>query len=245
MRPERNPWFRRHTARAPSVRLVCFAHAGGSASLFHGWRALLPDHVELLAVQYPGRQDRLFEPCAETMEELAESALKALEPELGLPFALFGHSMGAAVAHELTRLLERRGEARPRRLFVSGRGAQHVIQDQNVPGITDAAIMGSVRELGGPGLAAYDDPELRDVLLPPLLADYRLLNRYLVTGPARLRTPISAYGGADDPVCSVEELCAWGDCTEEWSGTHVFPGGHFYLVPGERELVARIARELG
>ncbi|MEU2374026.1 thioesterase II family protein [Streptomyces misionensis] len=239
----RTAWLRRYRAGAPAVRLVCFPHAGGTASLFHGWRAGLPDHVELLAVQYPGRQERLAEPCVRTMEEMAHLVLEALQPYRDVPLALFGHSMGAAVAYQVARGLEDRGSG-ALCLFVSGRGAQHVVQRYNVPHLTDADILRSVQELGGPARAAYDDPVLRPVLLPPLLADYRLLNRHSVPGPVRLRTPVRAYGGDRDPVCSLDELNSWRDCTGNWSGVRLFPGGHFYLGPREAEVVRSVGTEI-
>ncbi|WP_327178534.1 alpha/beta fold hydrolase [Streptomyces sp. NBC_01335] len=242
--PPRERWFRRYAGHAPTVRLVCFPHAGGTASLYHGWRAHLPDHVELLAVQYPGRQERLGEPCVGTMEEMTERVLEALTPHLDLPFVLFGHSMGAAVAHEVTRLLERDGPATPLHLYVSGRGPQHEAQRDNVPHLSEAEILRSVGELSGPGFAAYDDPELRPLLLPPLLADYRLLNRHHVAGPALMRTPVTACGGDRDPVCSPGDLREWRHCAENWSGVRMFPGDHFYLGQSERELVRIVAEDI-
>jgi surfactin synthase thioesterase subunit len=69
--PLRN-WFRVVPARERArLRLVCFPHAGGSASFFRSWARYLPDTVELAAVCYPGREDRICDPLPERMEDLA------------------------------------------------------------------------------------------------------------------------------------------------------------------------------
>ncbi|MEW2501003.1 alpha/beta fold hydrolase, partial [Amycolatopsis sp. NPDC047767] len=104
-------WLRRFSSPpAPRLRLACFAHAGGSASFFRTWPRSLPADVEVLAIRYPGRQDRLAEPCAQRLDDLVDDVAAALAEPLadGVPFAFFGHSMGSAIAFETARRLEAR-----------------------------------------------------------------------------------------------------------------------------------------
>ncbi|MGX5187775.1 alpha/beta fold hydrolase [Streptomyces avermitilis] len=95
--PTQSRWlktFRRVTR--PRCRLVCAPHAGGTAQAYRTWPAGLPTDVEVHGVQYPGRQDRLGEAPPASMDDLVGPVADALEPFLGEPLALFGHSMGAA-----------------------------------------------------------------------------------------------------------------------------------------------------
>ncbi|GKQ40457.1 thioesterase II family protein [Streptomyces sp. A012304] len=239
-------WFRVHRSRAPrpARRLLCFPHAGGTAQLFHGWPAHLPDDVELLAVRYPGRQDRLMEPCITDMTTLADAVTEALAPLSELPLTLFGHSMGSAVAYEVALRLEARG-LRPERLFVSGRAAPHRARPAPVPDGDDDALVDTVRGLGAYQSEVYDIPELRELLLPALRADYRLVQSYCPSRPTPLRTPVTAYTGRDDTSCRAETVHAWADLTAPGRfELRSFPGDHFYLVAHEAELVADIAARL-
>ncbi|KPI15375.1 Oleoyl-(acyl-carrier-protein) hydrolase [Actinobacteria bacterium OK074] len=238
-------WFRVHRAGArPTRRLVCFPHAGGTAQLFHGWPAHLPHDVELLAVRYPGRQDRLAEPCVEDMTELADAVTDALAGHLDLPLALFGHSMGSAVAYEVARRLEARG-AGPRRLLVSGRAAPHRAVPAGVPADDDTALIATVRGLGDFQSEVYDIPELRELLLPALRGDYRLIESYRPDRPVPLRAPITAYTGRDDTTCPEDGVRAWAELTAPGGfDLRSFPGDHFYLVPHEAPLVADLADRL-
>ncbi|MEU1517118.1 thioesterase domain-containing protein [Streptomyces sp. NPDC005811] len=239
-------WLRVHPCRAPrpARRLVCLPHAGGTAHLFHTWPARLPDDTELLAVRYPGRQDRLAEPCVEDMDHLADAVTEALAPFTGLPLTLFGHSMGSAVAYEVARRLESRG-VRPAHLLVSGRAAPHRARPAGVRHGDDAALLTLIRSLGDHQSEAYDIPELRDLLLPALRADYRLIEAYRPTRPLPLRAPVTAYTGRDDLTCPPEAVRAWAELTAPGRfALRAFPGDHFYLVPHEADLVADIATRI-
>ncbi|MFJ8945129.1 thioesterase II family protein [Streptomyces sp. NPDC102395] len=237
-------WFRHQPARAPRVRLVCFPHAGGAASSYREWGGLLPPDVDLLAVQYPGRQNRLREPCVETMEELADRVAAALAPYLGLPVAFFGHSMGSSVAYEVALRLERRSGLVLERLFVSGRAAPHRLPAPPSGPRDDHELLASVRRLGEPDAGAYDDPELLPLVLPSLRADHRLIGAYRPERPAPLSTPVTAFGGESDPACPVEELAGWAELTTAGFRQRSFPGGHFYLVEHRAELVSLVGEQL-
>nr|WP_207918824.1 thioesterase domain-containing protein [Saccharopolyspora karakumensis] len=66
-------WIRRYRPSATSTtRLVCFPHAGGSASFFHPPAPHFSPDTDVVSLQYPGRQDRRNEPCVEDIETLAD-----------------------------------------------------------------------------------------------------------------------------------------------------------------------------
>ncbi|MFG2896297.1 thioesterase II family protein [Streptomyces zaomyceticus] len=223
-------WFRRFSAaREDAVRLVCFPHAGGAASAFLPLSRALGEHLDVLAVQYPGRQDRRREEPYGSIAAHADALAEAVEPLTGEPYALFGHSMGAVLAYETARRLAAAGRPEPRRVFLSGRGAP-----SPEPGVhdrlgSDAAILGAVRGLGGTGPAVLDDPELLAMVMPALRADYGALGAYRWDGGAPLACPVTVLVGDADPVVAVEEAAAWHDHTAGGFDLRILPGGHFYL----------------
>ena len=101
-------------------RLVCFPHGGGSAHFYQPWGAMVPPGVEVLAVQYPGREDRIDDG---RMHSIQAEAREIAAELLSLPrkeLVLFGHS-----AHERARFDGlRRGE--DRRDFLAGRALARV-----------------------------------------------------------------------------------------------------------------------
>ncbi|WP_323137852.1 alpha/beta fold hydrolase [Streptomyces sp. NBC_01433] len=246
----RNQWFRTYRRDGKvRVRLICFPHAGGTATLFHRWPGHLPADVELLATQYPGRQERFAEPCVETMAELADRITDALEPVVTgprrLPFVLFGHSLGSAVAYEVARRLDERHGIVPDRVIVSGRSAPHAPRGSaTLHTLDDERLIAAARHLGNMASSVYDDPDLRPLLLPSLRSDFRVIESYRPHDPAPLRAPVTAVGGDRDPGCPVAELESWSSLTTAGFESRVFPGDHFYLVPTEAELLAFIAERL-
>ncbi|MFD9984633.1 thioesterase II family protein [Streptomyces massasporeus] len=224
-------WFRRFGDPEPdALRLICFPHAGGAASAFQPLSRRLRPHIEVRAVQYPGRQDRRLEtPVADIGELAAIMARKLQDDETAMPFAFFGHSMGALVAYETARILEERGALSPRRLFLSARGAPGPRRSPHDVLPDDDAILAAVRRLGGTGVTLLDDPELVAMVLPALRADYAALAAYSWTPREPLRTPVTVLCGDADPVVSVEEAAGWRAFTRAETEVRVFPGGHFYV----------------
>jgi pyochelin biosynthetic protein PchC len=158
------------------LRLVCLPHAGGNASFFRTWAEQLPSTFELLAVRYPDREDRLLEPEAERLDELADRIAGALVPYVDVPVALFGHSMGAAVAYEVAVRLEERQGVSPVHLFVSGKQAPNLPDRRPVPDRSEQGLINEVRILGGFGMSAMDNPGTRELAVSALRADYALLD---------------------------------------------------------------------
>ncbi|WSQ12828.1 alpha/beta fold hydrolase [Streptomyces sp. NBC_01231] len=239
-------WLRRFRP-SPRARtsLVCLPHAGGTARSYLPFAELLPPDVEVLAVQYPGRQDRLREPCIESVPELARAVYDVLAPFAARrPVALFGHSLGAAVGFELARLLEREPETAPRALFASARAAPSLSRGRDVHRLDDAGIVAELRLLSGTDAQVLDEPEVLQLVLPSVRGDYKASETYTAEPGARLRCDVLALTGDTDEHVSAEEAAGWRQHTTGGFGLRVFSGGHFYLTDHAAAVAALVTDTL-
>ncbi|MEU6679765.1 alpha/beta fold hydrolase [Streptomyces sp. NPDC046925] len=242
-------WFRRFTKTAGrGTRLVCFPHAGGSATAYVDLARTLPADFDVVSVQYPGRQDRYgdapFTAIAPLVEAVADELAHDLAADPGRPYALFGHSMGALVAFETARLLDRRGLPSPQRLFLSGRGAPDPLNRARGLPEEDADVLAEVRKLGGTDQSMLDDPDILEIVLPALRADYRALATYRWGGGEPLATPLTVLVGDSDPMVTVSEAGTWREQTSGEFALKVFAGGHFYIGDHVGEVAAAITEGL-
>ncbi|WP_105971051.1 thioesterase II family protein [Streptomyces geranii] len=234
-----------HRRPEATGRLVCFPHAGGSASYFYAFSELLGPDVELLAVQYPGRQDRSAEKNAESISELADAVFEALSGTLDGPFSFFGHSMGSVVAFEVSRRFQQRTEMAPGLLFASGYPAPSRLRGGTVHRRDGAGLLAELRLLGGIDPRWLDDPDVLAVVLPPLRADYHAIETHPRTAERLHGTPITMFTGDADPHTTLEEGRAWADATTGPFAYQVFRGGHFYLDDRLPELARLVSDAVG
>jgi pyochelin biosynthetic protein PchC len=178
------------------------------------------------------------------MEPLATAIAEALVPFLGAPMAMFGHSMGASAAHEVALRLEQRHEFTVDKLFVSARLPPKHIKPRNLHAKGEDAILADVRRLGGADSAILDDPDMRALMMPAIRADYRIADTYQPGALPPLGSPVVAYVGDRDPDVSAWQARDWSEITGGGFDIATFPGGHFYLIPSEAELVRDLVRRL-
>jgi pyochelin biosynthesis protein PchC len=226
----RDAWIRRiGSPRNAAVSLICFPHAGGSAT-YYSWlaRSLAPE-IELVAIQYPGRQDRRFEECIDNIPEFSDRIFEALNPWTERPFAFFGHSMGAILAFEVARRFEATMDTAPLRLFASGRRAPSRQRSDNIHQRDDRGLIAELRRVGATDERVLADEELLATILRVIRADYRAIETYSCPPGAVVACPVTALVGDADPQATIDEASAWSEhCTGEFD-LRVFPGGHFYL----------------
>jgi pyochelin biosynthesis protein PchC len=234
--PTHTPWLRRfHESEPDAIRLICLPHAGGSASSYFELSGLVGAAVDLVAVQYPGRQDRHHESPLTSVDDLADAVEAAIEPLLDRPIALFGHSMGATVAFEVARRLETAGRF-PSVLFVSGRRAASLQQTSSLHLESDERLADELAMLDGTHANVLLDPSLLSYVLPALRADYRAIEKYRYSSTVPLRCDVVALTGQADPHVDVDEARLWGRHTTGRFDLIVHPGGHFYLQARSHEV---------
>lgn len=225
--------------------LVCLPHAGGSASYFFRFSAELHPSIEVLAVQYPGRQDRRDEPCMESVDELARHVVRATEPYWREGrLALFGHSLGASVAYEVARILEQEHGVRLDGLYVSGRQAPSRTQDRVVHRLDDRNFLSAIQRLNGTDDAIFQNEELVRMVLPALRSDYKAAETYAYRPGPKLDCPVMALAGDSDPEAPLAEVAEWRRFTNGSFCLRAYPGGHFYLNSQWDELCNDISDHL-
>jgi medium-chain acyl-[acyl-carrier-protein] hydrolase len=227
------------------TRLFCFPYAGAGASVFRLWPDAFDPDIEVCPIQLPGRETRFREAPIADCHALVRTLTGVLYPyHLDLPFALFGHSLGAIVAFELARSLVENYGAKPLHLFVSARIAPQE-RDPRAPihSLADDDFAEVLRGLNGTPGEVLLNPELRPIL-EMLRADFALNERYVYTVKPPLPVPISAYGGVRDPKVTEQELARWRAQTSARFDLRMFEGDHFFLNTERRRLTRTIAEEL-
>jgi pyochelin biosynthesis protein PchC len=241
--PERSLRCYRSRPGAPT-RLVCFPHAGGAASFYRAWSALVPADVEVLAAQYPGREDRFDDPLIADMEELADLLTDAVAAVADRRLALFGHSMGGAVAHEVALRLRRRAIPLVH-LIVSAREPPQHHRGGNVHLRDDDGVRAELLRLSETNRQLVEHAELWELMLPVIRNDYRLIESYRPRAERPVICPLTAFVGEADAELTRDIAADWAQVTSGPFQVQVFPGDHFYLTAHRATVVDATVASIG
>jgi medium-chain acyl-[acyl-carrier-protein] hydrolase len=251
--PPNNAYLHRYAQPDPArvrTTLYLFPYAGGSAAVFRNWANYFDDSYDLVGIQLPGRGSRLLEPAETDYRVLVRDISDALLADRRhVRFAIYGHSMGALLAHHVALELLRRGASQPDCLFLSGCKAPHLARRRlQVAGMSNADFLDELRRLEGTPPALLDNTELMQLLLPTIKADFMLLERWyddLAATPCpELALPICAMSGRRDSHCSRADVDGWREHSHGPLESLEYSGGHFFLQSQEAKLVGDIRARL-
>ncbi|WP_144109532.1 thioesterase II family protein [Paraburkholderia sp. BCC1886] len=248
-----------HSVALPPVQLFCLAHAGGTSMLYRRWAQHLPRSVEVVALELPGHGTRRALPASTTWPALIDEVIAQFDArrDATVPFAVFGHSMGALVGLELLHALRHRATDASQSAVWFGASAAVApscrIRETHWLGCTHEQMVAKLRSLGGTPEALLADRDFIDFLLPTLRADFHLCGTYGDTAGATagatrrapLDCPIDVFLGRDDAATArADDVARWRDETRGTFQQHRFDGAHFYLDDAPGPVLARVASSL-
>lgn len=198
---------------------------------FRPLERLLPLDWCLEAVDLPGRGRAVGRtPCRTTAEAVAAIKPSLLTSVRGR-YGVFGQSMGALIAYELVRELERSGRP-PVWLAVSAMPAPQSVSAL-FPERRDrwprARLLEFVRDLGGTPDEMLSDDGLADYLVGLLRADLSIVDTYTYLEDPPLTTALSVFWAEEDPLTPESLVAGWREHSTAPARFHRLPGGHFAL----------------
>jgi surfactin synthase thioesterase subunit len=223
--------------------LVIFPHAGAGTTPYRRLAADCAGAFHPMIVRLPGRETRLREPAFRHIGSLVNAALPVLLPVLARGPVLYGHSLGALVAFEVTRQARRAYGLEPAHLVVSGCSAPRTRAPRQIrhtlPG---AELWQSVCELNGMSEEIARDTAMRDLLLPTLRADFQVSDTYRYSPGPPLGCPVDALAGDHDSEAPGSGMTGWAQETTGRFRLHVLPGDHFFNLDAGTRLSAWLSR---
>lgn len=239
-------WFKRvppHTTRH-QCQLYCFPYAGGNTTFYQNWINGLPNSVELVLAQLPGRTNRFVEPALTDMKQVVEQLRIHFKPAPSIPIVFFGHSMGALLAFELARVLRRHHQTGPVCLFVSGCEAPQLKHMKKISHLPHDEFIEELKVYQGTPHEVLENEELMELVLPTIRADFHSVETYHYIEEPPLNCPIFAFGGWNDHKVDEPELKAWQQQTSLHFQYQMFEGDHFFLHPYEKDILQTLSQQL-
>ncbi|MFT4065904.1 thioesterase II family protein [Paraburkholderia sp.] len=246
----------------PPLQLFCLAHAGGTSMLYRRWSQLVPTGVQVVPLELPGHGARRALPAPTQWPALIDDVCDEWRARRNpaLPFAVFGHSMGALVGLELLHALRARGMGSAVWFGASASVAPDCrIRETHWLDCTLDQMIDKLRALGGTPEQLLADRDLIGFLMPTLRADFHLCGTYSLQFGARggsgtsaaaatrepLDCPLAVLTGRDDPATArAEDVVRWRSQTLGAFARHRFDGGHFYLDGAPAPVLACIVDSL-
>jgi medium-chain acyl-[acyl-carrier-protein] hydrolase len=247
MPPVDNPWIvRRNVSRDATLRVFCVPYAGAGAAIFRDWHNAFPSHIEVCAIEPPGRFARQGDPVPTDMSAYADAMEAALGPFLDVPFAFFGYSLGALMAFECARRVRARRGLEPSSLIVAAHKAPQLAhRNGQLSGIPKSEFVPAIERRYGPlDPAIRSEPQVLDMVVNIMRTDLKLLEDYRYEAGQAFECPILAVGGLSDESVTQTELEGWREQTARAFRVEMLSGGHFFLRTSASALHALVRSEL-
>lgn len=231
-------------------RLYCFPYGAGGASEYLSWEKMFNNRFRVIPIQLPGREERASENPIGNIHQLVSALRGEIKDHLSVPYAFYGHSIGALVAYALCFDLQEMGMPLPRHLFVGAFSSptilpnpwfRHLSHQLNQIGISsiplidtplsDAKLNDIFKVFNSGEFTEFDqlDESYFQKLLPSIWADLHIVNQFKLSANPQLKIPITALGGLNDERVSNQEIQAWKELTSESFSSFFLEGDHFFL----------------
>jgi surfactin synthase thioesterase subunit len=222
--------------------LVCIPYAGGGPSIYMHWAKLLPENMELVILQLPGRAQRILEAPLSDMDLIMDSILPVFTQVIAKPYIIFGHSLGSLIGFELISRLSSFGWRLPAHFIASACRAPHVPKASiHIHDLPDNAFISEIKKLNGTPKEVLHNQELMALLLPVLRADFKLASEYLVEGRIKINCLATILTGSEDCMVNKTDITKWGELFLKRTRFETLEGDHFFIHPQVKDVIRIIA----
>lgn len=249
-------WFKSSIEDRETFRLYCFPYGAGGASEYRAWEKSLSHFCHLVPIQLPGREERIEERPFDHIDRFLEAFETVFQDQESVPFAFYGHSIGALLAYAFTLHLQKKGKPLPTHLIVGAYSSPTIDPNPWFREISDRLAKEGISPLPTlerpladamieKAIVAFTSGASREYvegvdslylkkLLPSIWADLHLVKSFQLPSHPQLKVPIIALGGRTDDRVAIEEVKAWEALTSQFS-FHLLDGDHFFLRKNSRQ----------
>ncbi|WDV47160.1 thioesterase domain-containing protein [Clostridiaceae bacterium M8S5] len=221
------------------VKLFCIPYAGGSANIYKTWNEYFGDNVEINPLELPGRGRKFGEELCDELRSIAIDFYHEIKHKLNSPYIIFGHSMGATIAHELVHYISKQDILLPEYLIVSGRKNPLEERIDFIADLPEDEFKLKIKSKGGTPKQFFENTELLELFLPILRNDFRSVEKYKYDHLTKLDTKLVALYGSDEDISS-EDINKWAKFTTSEFDAFEIEGDHFFINQNTKQVASVI-----
>lgn len=220
--------------------LVALPPAGAIGEYYRPWVPHLPPGWALGSLDRPGSLTRPAGRRRIAMADLAAETATVLTPALqaGRAVVLFGHSMGALLAYETTRLLAARAAGLPTVLGICGTPAPHrwPQRPDSLGARSDDELRAALLRWGVDA-EVLAHRELTALVIAGLRADLAVCDGYRFVPTPPPAVPMLLFAGAFDDEARPGQVAEWAAHACAPPPVHTYPAGHDVALTRGRDII--------
>eukprot|EP00930_Biecheleria_cincta_P040148 TRINITY_DN27533_c0_g1_i1.p1 TRINITY_DN27533_c0_g1~~TRINITY_DN27533_c0_g1_i1.p1 ORF type:complete len:399 (-),score=81.31 TRINITY_DN27533_c0_g1_i1:41-1237(-) len=216
----------------PKLRILAFHNAGSAESIYTGpgtpFMSWIKDcmQVELLAFDYPGRDKLLKAKLHTSIDTLAPELLAVAHDKLsdGVPYVVWGHSVGSWVGFEFLMLARKIGLPMPKAAFFITFPAPHMPETKrpwrqnarlNEEQMREETVSWDKTHFAGPSKVIFDEPAWTEQWGPMMRADFKLFDEYKFkhAGAPRFDFPLHCWWAEGEHLIKQDMVELWREWT--------------------------------
>lgn len=212
-------------------RIIFFPFVGGQSLAFRNISDVLPDYIELFAIDPPGHgwsKSALIS----DFDQIIDLYFNELQPLFDGDYYLYGHSLGGIIAYKLTQILQAKNNS-PKGLFLSASPIPHRVNEfQYMRTDDDQKLTEILAETGGIPIVIKEKPDFMKYYVKQIRADIEIFLNSKVSRRPIVESPITTIFSKEDQFLCSDNVYEWdiyghNVTFEEVGGNHMFIQSQF------------------
>ncbi len=231
------------------MKVIAIPFAGGNKYSYKVIQNELPNTIEWITIELPGRGGRFTEDLMDTIEVMVDDLFNQILPHIQEGnYMIYGHSMGTLLGYELAKKLIDINQKLPNCLYFTGRGAPSTLVKEKVSIYPKHLFWEKVNEKGGLPKEILQNEELLDLYYDILRLDFRAIENYTYSANKKpFPIPIHVCLGTEEigegkDKTTIEDIKNWSNETTYELHPETLDGDHFFILKHPKAIVQKICR---